>query len=551
MIKKHARRAGGEDTSSSATTAQTPERDPSMDVQDTAGNQAVQSVMDTGPVEEAPAILPEDPMSLVAARHPDWSLFVLALSTVPQAERQECIQDIRGQRRWEEMLAALGPQDMVEVTSWLSEDTGDDTEQSVEERIEGAANSERAKVALSSVDKLAANDPEGRLAGRIRELLALGVALPRSTRSPLGSEGVLSIDSAERAAAALLAMPLAEYLRVAMLLELSGDESRLQQSFVLLEAVAARAESGEFSELEGFSDDIRDMDDATLHDQTSVIQTSSRDRTALEHKFRRNSGVGAVQTTGAEADPILALRMNQGDELDKDANESEAALEQEQAIERHTPKDAVARKTDAVKDYTLSVLRTCGVRGPEAEAVRAYLDGDDFDVAAFDSAAYKLERGMGLSFPGRDALRQVREAAGAGRRGGLNADELATEANAGLGVAGQEVEAQVNEELIADLDEEGREMSAENMADWRPQVEGLLARARPDVFRGQDVVFEIRWEHGGTDYMTFTNVDPRGSRFLVHNTSNGSSAWIDKSALLDGDFSKVGRGRGVITGLVS
>lgn len=550
MIKKHARRAGGDDTSAPAP-QQAPERDPSMDVQDSAGNQAVQGVMDTGPVQEEPTLLPEDPMSLVAARHPDWSLFVLSLSTVPQAERQECIKDIRGQQRWEEMLAALGPQDMAEVTSWLAEDVGDDTEQSVEERIEGAANSERAKVALSSIDKLAANDPEGRLVGRIRELLALGVALPRSTRSPLGSEGVLSIASAERAAMALLAMPLAEYLRVALLLELSGDESRLQQSFVLLEAVAARAESGEFSELESFSDDIRGMDDATLHDQTSVIQTDTRDRSALEHKFKRNSGVGAVQTVAAEADPILALRMNQESGLDKDATESQTANEQEAAIERHTPKDAVARQTDEVKAYTLSVLRSCGVRGPEAEAVQAYFEGEDYDADAFDAAVTRLERGMGRSFPGKDALRQVREAAGAGRRGGLNAEELAAESNAGLGADGQEVEAQVDEELVADFGEEEREMSSENMDEWRPRMEAMLNRARPDVFRGQDVVFEIRWEHGGTDYMTFTNVDPRGSRFLVHNTSNGKSAWIDKSALLDGDFSRVGRGRGVITGLVS
>lgn len=497
-------------------------------------------------IAPTPDQLPDDPMSIVAERDPDWGLFVQALTHVPEAKRQACILSIRGQRRWDEMLAAMGPEHLPLVRSWL--DADQDMDSSVDDRVEGAANSARARVALTAIDALAKDDVEGRLEGRVRELLALGVALPRSTRSPLGSEGVLSIDSAEQAAQALLAMPVQEYLRVAMLLEVSGDESRLQQSFLLLDAVAARAKSGAFGDLEGFSDAIRGMDDAKLHDATTVQQTSTRDKTAMEHKFKRGSGVAALQVAAAEADPILALQMTQHDELDKDATEGHSAAQQEAAIERHTRSEAVARKVGDARDYVLRSLRSVGCRPHEVAAVNGYLGGGAYDEASWQTAVKKLERGMGRSFPGEQTLRLVRESAGAGVRKGLDAEQVAQESAA---ITGQDATADVDQGLVDSFDEAGREFTQENLQEWRPRVESMLTEARGKVFRGQDVVFEVRWEYGGTHYMTFTDVDERGGQFMVHNTSNGQTAWVSRSDIVSGRWSRVGRGTGLMTALIS
>lgn len=186
--------------------------------------------------------LPGDPESVLAAKQPDWGLFIQACSNVSQARRQAALQVVRGQKRWDDMLSKLGPEHTAHIQSWLAEDQGDATGMSLDERLDASYNSDRAKAALAAVQGV--KDPEGRLTPRIQELLALGVGLPATDRDELGSEGILTVASARRAASALVAMPLVEYQRSCMLLELSGDTARLRQQFVLLEAIGARL--GEF-----------------------------------------------------------------------------------------------------------------------------------------------------------------------------------------------------------------------------------------------------------------------------------------------------------------
>ena len=503
----------------------------------------------------APDQLPKDPESVLAAENPDWGLFLQACSNVPQARRQAALQVVRREERWDEMIQHLGPEHTVDVQAWLAEDVGDSTEKSVEDRVAESANSDRARRALAAVRGFQGRDPGGRLTERFAELLALGVGMPANERDPIGKEGILSLRTVNRACEAILAMPLPEYLRLGMLLELSGDSSRLRQSFLLLEATAARkdeasGEKGSIEELEGFSDAIRGMNDTEVVEATTTAQTGRRDKTSLQHKFVAGEGAGAAQLVAAEADPLKALAMNQEAGLGRDALDTATAKEQETMLERNSNGPAVARRASDVRAAVTKVLRMTSLGPIQRANVTAYLHGLPCDEAMFAQSVEPIRRSMGLSFPGEQAMRLARESATLKSQGGLGLNEVAAETQAGAGAAtGETFEARTDMELVEAFEAADKEINRENMEAWAPRVEALLAQISGEVDGGLDVVVELRHDGGGSSLVTITNVD--GGRFLVHDTTGGATRWVDQSAILRGDWSAAGQGKALLTSSVS
>lgn len=517
-------------------------------------------------VQVAPEQLPRDPESILAARDPDWGLFVQACSNVSESRRQAALQAVRGQRRWDEMLAALGPEHMGHITRWLAADAGDKTQMSTEERVAAAANSSRGQATLAAMSGLQSRDPEGRLTDRVVELLALGVALPANEKDALGAEGILSVQSATRAAEALLAMPLQEYFRVAMLLELTGGEARLTESFLLLEATAARkteAEKGEeLLELEGFSDALRGDSKEQLVDETSVVKTQRGDKTALTSKFRNGQGAAAAQVVAAEADPIKALAMNKEGGLGRDALSTQSAAEQAKSIEDHDKREARARNWRDSYDQIVRWYRSSGVSGAAEKALFGYMNGaTDYDDKALAEALKKLARGMGRSYPGDLALEAIHDAHVTPSAAGLTAEEIAQEGNEVQEVdklTGEEMEVERDEELVADVetarntveDEKDTGFTEADLAKFSPRVAKILADHAEEVDQGRDLVVELELEGGGRDVVTFTNVDLEKGNWLVHSANTGKTAWIEKAEILKGLWGPVGHDRAILTTVI-
>lgn len=491
----------------------------------------------------------------------DYDVFMRVIGHFPREDRRLALEEIRVQGKWDALLASLTDEHVTLVQSWLATDAGDGTNQTLDERIAAAHNSARGVRAKAAVDSARRLDFNARITDRLRELLVLGVALPKLEGQTLAEEGVLSVLQVERACHALTWMPQREYLRLSLLLEMSGDASRLQQSFLLLEATAARADdfgmaqqvfgsSGDLAELEGFADQTRGMDRATLIEQTSVTQ-SGGGGTGMIQKFTDSCGPTSAQVVRAEADPVEALKLRQTGQLGQDALDTDAAREQESSLERHNAQTAVPRGRTTVMNTVNAALAGSGCSATEQKAIVDYMSGAPFDAAKFATAMPKLQSSMGASFPGADALRMVRESAGGtGVNAGLTPGQLTGEMNGPLGVddpTGRNIQDLFDLTLWnlfapAPPAGAGRQINAVNMTAWNARVTALLDQAATKVERGEDVIFIVYWNGGGGHFMTFTNVRTVGGvrEFLVHDPWTGTTSWFTQPNILAGNWSSPG-----------
>ncbi len=485
-----------------------------------------------------------------------WDKFIKEITLLLQPQRQAALKKVRAEGQWESMLNALSDNQIALVQGWLNEDVGDGANKTLEERIREAKNSAQSLGALAIIDNSATTqDPMKRITPRIRELLALGVALPKLETEDLSQEGVLSIAQVERAVQALLWMPNKEYLRLSALLELSGDNSRLTQSFLMLEAVAARADqfspaqtgakpSGDLTALEQFADDIRDMNQQTLVDQTSVSMTSSTDSTVLTQKFTDSCGVTAAELVRAEADPVEALGLNKNNELGQDALNTDTAREQEKVLENYNGPTAVPRGRATIITAISNALPSSGCTPEQKDAVLNYLNGIELsqqDQLDFAIGITKLENTMGSSFPGADPLRMVREsAAGPSRFAGLRPGTLVNQANTTLdvdGKTGRPWQNMPDDQLFQLYLQAGKQVTEVNMAAWSARVKVLLDRAEPLVEQGYDISFSVFWHEWGGHAMVFTDVRKEGGReFLVYDPWTGTTQWVTEVDILAGKW---------------
>lgn len=484
--------------------------------------------------------VPTDPFRLLASPAPDWNLFIESCTLSGPEERRRALATVRHQGRWDGLVQGLDADRTQDIQSWMEGSSDED----FAEQLAGTANAERGQRALDAVGGL--EDPQGRLTDAVKQMLALGVG-QAANQDELGREGLLTVNSATAAAEALLAMDEAEYRRALLLLESAGSAGRDAQQHVLLEAMAARrdavADGGTLEELESFSDSIRSMDRETLVDATSVAKTSRGDE-GLQHKFRRGHAAGAVQFVAAEADPIKALAIDRSGGEGRDALDTDAAHEQEQILERHSDREAVARVSDDVIEKTTRWLTATQTTAEEKRAIEDYVNGRDYDAEAFERGLPQLERALGLSFPGAHAIAMARESQLNWSTEPMDGEALATEAGAAMGAA-------YGLNAPAELQEPNPQFDPENVAVWQPYVQDVLAGASQRVADGEDVLLQVTHGSGRGHTLTLTNVDEQTGRWLVHNTSNGKTAWVDEAAILEGRFNPLGIDPAMVSGTVT
>ncbi|MEB3292243.1 MAG: DUF4157 domain-containing protein [Synechococcales bacterium] len=520
----------------------------------------------------------------------NWNQRIRQLDRMTPAQRRAELLRIQARGEWSALLSAIGDRQTPTIQRWLNQEVGDGQAVSLEDRIRTAHNSDRGQQALTLIDAAIANrDPRHRITPRLRELLALGVALPKldQQRAPtaadlllrllgitpppqqdensLTQEGVLTIAQVEQAVNALIWMPRREYSRLSLLLAATGDRSRLTQSFLLLEATAARASRfdpanaatranpGNLRELERFARAIRNLEQRDLIEQTSAAQTTAGS-SGLTQKFTDSCGPTSAQLIRAEADPIEAFRMHQQGELGQDDLNNATAREQEASLERHSGQTATPRGRATIITNITNALPGSGCTARQQQAVLNYVNGVAFSATHFAIGIAKLERSMGANFPGATALRMVREsAAGPGATPGLTPGELTGEANGPLDVdarTGRSWQDSFDGQLWTLFLAAGRQITSVNMAAWNGRVTTLLNQAAPLVERGNDVAFIVYWHGGGGHFMTFTDVRTVAGvrRFLVHDPWTGTTQWMSQATILAGGPWPPG-GNGLLCGL--
>ena len=497
----------------------------------------------------------------------DADLLVHVLSNLSDAERREVLLGLRRAGAWEQLVTGLGAEHVALVQGWIGEDAGDGTGQTLDERIDAAENSDRARDARSRVEAVAAQDPHtpARITPRLLELLVLGVALPSIEGEDLSTEGVLGAVQAERAAQALMRMPAQEYIRTVMLLESTGDSARLTQSFLLLKGLAARADrftdadtnNDQARELEDFSDRIRDWDADEAVTRTSISQRTATD-TGAQQTFTMSCGPTAGITIGAEADPIHGLALDDAGYSVTDSG-GDLTATTETALENHAGNTAILRpeaRTALTDDINGAIAALAGTT-PAAEllAVQSYITNAAYDAAAFGRGVTAIRGELGGDgYPNDQQLRLLRETAGGGNTPGLGATAIATEYNNDATV---NADARTGATYTANV--------PATLSGWRStlpggvfpavvpepiatQVDALLATAAGHLEDGYDVGFGVQWSGGGGHAMTFTNVRGSGAgrSFLVDDPWEGTTTWVTQADLRQAKLGGVTANRGLV-----
>lgn len=530
-------------------------------------------------VEEAPALDvdgmgQDDASDESVCLSRDYTAFFADLMMLDADDRQYALLQIRSQGEFSELLDALTEDDVAIVQGWLPPQEGVDGNYTLEERIDQALNTSRGTRALAAVDAIAASDihTPARITERIRELLALGVALPREEGNDLQLEGVLSVNSAVRAAEAIVSMPAREYMGVLMQLQLVGSQSAMLQQFNLLKSLAARRDelmdpagaTAAFEETEGLADGMREMTEDEVLENTTVVQREAGGSTGMVQRYTMSCNVTSAAVVRAEADPVEALRLNQNGERAITELGGEIAGETEASLESHRGNVATARDTSAVTNAVNGAITALASSAPidELTAVSDYLANRPFDNAKYQAGIAKIRQHLGQQgFPNDQAMRIVRETAGGGPTPGMDDTELATEWNGALGVddvTGQIATSDFDNNLwalyTADNNGDGnadRLIPNPVPTNWQSGIRGLLDRARPRLESGEDVAFNVYWHGGGGHTMTFLDVrTDGGNRFLIHDTWTGTTAWVDQTDIMQATFPGISGNRGLLCGVI-
>ncbi len=478
----------------------------------------------------------------------DYEVFFTTLLVSDEEPRRSALLALRDQGEWEAFLGSLDETEVGMIQDWLPAQEGQDGNYTLEERIEQAQNSSRGRDALARVDAVAAadvNHSSPRITARLRELLALGVALPRLEGAENGGEGILSPVQAERAAMALTTMPSQEYARVVLLLTMTGSQSALEQSFLVLKATAARLDqwadadptNDSLADIEAMADGIRDLDPETAVALTQVTGLRSSE-TGLQQQFTMSCAPTAGVVMRAEADPTLAYRLNTTGSTATTDLGGEVARVTEEVLERYGGSQvAVARDSSGVTSDVNTAIAELGtdLSAAQATAVTNYLSGLAFVQADYDAGIARVREHLDMNgHPNDQAMRLAREGVIGGNQPGMGAQEIADEYN---NDAGLNVDATTGATYAADVDATlqgyrgtlpGGNYPATLPANIVNQVTALLNTAANRLEQGYDVGFGVLWNGSGGHAMAITNVDGSGASrtFLVHDSWSGTTQWV-------------------------
>ncbi len=498
--------------------------------------------------------------------NPDWQMFFRILHRLGPKDRRTALTEVRSLGLWRDLLNQMDFSSIALVQGWLEESLGDGSSLNIETRIKASPNPERGLAVLERIDAIAATGRNDlpRLTPRLRELLALGVSLSRLPNNPLTSRGTLGILQAERAGRALSNISDQHYLRFLLLLEMTGTRSRLNQSFLLLKALSARAleladpdeATGTMEDIENFADEIREKRDQELVASTTVLQTDPEMGPGLQQRFTVACNVTSAIVIRTEADPMEALRIHQENQCPAGQLQGHIAGETEESLIRHGSNQPVTRDPSLVRSAVFGALEALTGTIPLAQiaAVRDYIMGRPHNAHDYRlgirAVRGKIHRKAfpNEAFPNDQAMRLAREATWSTDRPGLDSHELLAEMNDFLYIAnisGQEAELSWDETLWSWFTRDslsGR--SVDHVLPrpvpptWAERIQKLLNKAEVNLNLGLSVAVNAFWEGGGG--RTFSFHDVRGTlpqrSFLAHDTFTGSTFWVAEKQLLQGTW---------------
>ncbi|MBL8951749.1 MAG: hypothetical protein JNK82_13285 [Myxococcaceae bacterium] len=260
-------------------------------------------------------------------------------------------------------------------------------------------NGARAVAAWGAVHDLASESDgaSARLTAQVREALVLGVAKARTPMDPTGQEGILGVESASRAAQALVEMPEPAYDGVSRLLgqaaqgQAASPKADAQtERALILKAVAARKErltapvaGGLFDkaldaaglggmvealkEVSGFANDVRGMPQQELINSTTLLDVQSQvntgwvevgglgvgpdlatDNDGLYQRYGSSCAPTTAQLFGGELDPVAAMRAHREGIIDPLGTGGTAL--QQRVLLTLAGGDSVTRHTDALSE---------------------------------------------------------------------------------------------------------------------------------------------------------------------------------------------------------
>jgi hypothetical protein len=367
-------------------------------------------------------------------------------------------------------------------------------------------NVDRAIATQVALEKLGQT---ARLDGMLRDALVRGVADPR-TSSSRGAEGFLGKQQALAAAHVLLAMSDADYQRVKNLVESTGSPA---ERALILKAVAAKNDP---SDIEVFAGKIAGVDRETLAEATSPLDLDGdRDPESHRQTYETSCAPASSQLVRAEADPIYALALKNGDR---------GAAEQKQVLEQ-------TRSFGAVVETGVAVTREDAARVTEMAGALLAAARAGVTSKREDAALRKHATGGRLDAPERAdfqaGLRKLREVTG-----GFPSDRELSAIRGARGLIGEGMRA---EPALEEIATPATGLAYREHAFARGSAEAIEARLRD----GQDVTIAIAGR-ATNDAHFLVMSDVRGSGgnadYLVSDTVSGKTEWVRARDLANGSF---------------
>lgn len=432
--------------------------------------------------------------------------------------------------------------------------------ESIDAYVKASPNAERAKQArkeLLKKQKADTNTPP-RITNQLIEVMVMSVASPMNESDDKGSGGILGIESAVNAADAIMMVSETDFDKIMAILAKSGDNiGEVAKQATLIKALAARKvdllaagpqTEKALRELEEFSAEIKDMDKDEM-----VAKTHGSDRgdgKGLQQRYTMSCGPTSIMIVKAEFDPIYALKLSKEGKHSL-AYDGDIAKEQQGLLEgTNGANTALPREVSDDWDKTVKAVNTfmgTATAVQNANLIQYFsreLAGTPFN-ATKAAAGKTLAKTIvpDVDFDVRTPEWKTYYAVLGGAPGWSNAN-FATNAKSEMGA-----------DTERDFSETAIKYKAKMIAgksELRGKISKHLKPLNKALFRGQSVPLGVMWSGGGGHFMVFTDIktEKKGKKYIHHylvsDPWEGTSGWMSRQDLIEGNFDKIGASQGAI-----
>jgi len=428
--------------------------------------------------------------------------------------------------------------------------------------IKASPNAERAKQTRKELLKKQNADTNAppRITTQLIETMVMSVASPMNENDDKGSGGILGIQSAVDAADAIMMVSQTDYDKIMGILANSGDSiGEVAKQATLIKALAARKvdllKAGPqtekaLQELEDFSAEIKDMDKDEM-----VAKTHASDRgdgKGLQQRYTMSCGPTSIMIVKAEFDPIYALKLSKegkhGLAYDGDiAKEQQGMLEGTNGANTALPREVADDWKKTVKAVnTFMGTATATQKANIVQYFNRELAGLAFNAtksAAGKALTKTIATGVGVDIDTRDPEWKTYYAVLGGAPGWTNAT-FATNAKTEMGA---DTKRDFSETAI-----KYKKKMISGKTELRGQISKHFKPLNEALFRGKSVPLGVMWASGGGHFMVFTDMrtEPKGKGtahyYLVSDPWQGTSGWMSRKDLIEGNFDKIGASQGAI-----